>query len=272
MIVCVDIGGGTTRIGFSEDGKTFVDIIKFPTFDEFEKIVSRITDEIKKKTYEPEKIAIAAPGTIDRVNGKMVSWGQKHSWWGKSFFEPLRNSFPDAKLVIEHDADAGAVGEAHFGAGIDYSTFAFITLSTGIGGALIEHKRPAAVSANNEVGHQVINLTETESWSCGQKGCYESYASGTAFEKHFGIPPESCTDLTIWGKYAKLVAPGLVNLMLLWRPKVILIGGGVSSKLDSFIGPLKKEVDLLLGTYNNLSCNIIKSELDEPGLYGGLVL
>jgi glucokinase len=272
MIVCIDIGGGTTRIGFSTDGKTFEEIIKFPTFDDFDEVVNKIIEEIKIKTDTPEKISIAAPGTLDRKKGKLISWGQKHSWWGKSFFEPLNSNFPNANLKLEHDADVAALGEACFGAGVNYSSFGFITFSSGIGGALIENKRPARVSVDNEVGHQIVNFSETNEWSCGQKGCWESYASGTAFKKIFGIPPEECNDPEIWAKYGKFVAPGLANMMLLWRPEAILIGGGVSNKFESFISPLKDEVGKSLGTYKNLVCDIVKAELDEPGLYGGLVL
>src|SRR4029078_4659273 len=185
--VCVDIGGGTTRIGFSNDGKSFDEIEKFPTFEEFDEVVSKIIEIIKHKKVNPERVSIAAPGSIDRKEGRIISWGQKNTWRGGDFFSPLRAEFNNVSLVLEHDADAGAIGEAYFGAGINYSMFGYVTLSSGIGGALIENKKPSSVSVNNEVGHQIVNFEESETWSCGQKGCWESYASGTAFYKKFNI-------------------------------------------------------------------------------------
>ena len=111
-------------------------------------------------------------------------------------------------------------------------------------------------------------MNETRIWSCGQKGCFEAYASGTAFQKMFGTKAENCEDPIIWQKYAKFIAVGIANLLVFWSPEVLVIGGGVSNKFDKFIQPLKLELTTLLPIFQ--VPEIRKAKLDEPGLYGGL--
>lgn len=268
MIVCIDIGGGTTRVGFSGDGKTFTKIIKFATEDIFEDEVGRMAKEINAVKVNVKAIIIAAAGLVDRKNGIIISWGQKRSWWGKNIFRALSKYFPRAQMLLENDANLAGLGEAIFGAGKRYSLVGYVTLSTGVGGGLISNKRIADYNFGIEPGHQIVNIQETKIWSCGQKGCYESYASGTAFKQIFGISPETCTDKDVWGRYGRLVAAGMANLVALWSPEIIVIGGGVAHKFDKFIKPLREELTNLLPMY--VIPEIAKSLLDEPGLYGDL--
>lgn len=270
MIICIDIGGGTTRIGFSIDKKTFDKIVKFPTFDDFQDQINRMILEIKNLTPNPEKIIIAAAGAVDRKNGIIIKWGQKTCWWGQKVFKILRKTFPEVKLAMDNDANIGALGEAVLGAGKNYSLVGYVTFSSGIGGCMIVNKKIVDHKFGIEPAHQIVNFKETDAWSCGQKGCFEAYASGTAFKKIFGMPAEKCEDQTVWDRYAKLAAVGIANLLVLWSPEVLVIGGGLSNKFDKFIEPLKKELISLLPIFE--VPQIVKSELDEPGLYGGLVL
>ncbi len=270
MIVCIDIGGGTTRVGFSEDGRTFKSIVKFPTYQEFDEEINRIIQEIKNLSSNIEKISFAAAGTINRNDGRLIKWGQRHSWWGKSIFEPLRSSFPDAILKLENDAQAAGIGEAVFGSGQNHRVVGYITLSTGVGGGLYIDKNLAPHMFGFEPGHQIVNFAETETWSCGQKGCWEAYASGIAFKKRFGVLGEECEDQEIWNEYAKLLAPGISNTILIWSPEIIILGGGIAGKFDRFIEPLKAELIAELSIFE--MPEIVKAKLDEPGLYGGLVI
>lgn len=268
MIVCVDIGGGTTRIGFSDNRKTFTKIVKFPTENNFDLEIKLIVQKLREVTSNIEVIVIAIAGSVDRKTGKIISWGQRKSWWGKNIISVLSEYFPKKKFFIENDANIGALGEAVFGAGKNYSLVGYITLSSGIGGCLIVDKKIIDHKFGIEPGHQIVNFSETKKWSCGQKGCFESYASGTAFEQIFGISPEKCTDENIWKKYGESVAVGVANLICLWSPEIIIIGGGVSSKFDSFVKPLRKKLVELLPIYN--IPKILKSQLKEAGLLGGL--
>lgn len=270
MKICVDIGGGTTRIGFSIDGKSFASIVKFETLKNFNDQINKIIDEIKKQTSDVEKVSFAAAGVLDSKQGRIIHWGQRHSWSGKSVFESLHSAFPNAILKLENDADVAALGEAAFGAGAKFSIVGFLTLSTGIGGGLIINNKIVPHKLGFEPGHQILNVNENETWNCGQKGCFESYASGTAFKKIFGMPGEDCDDPKIWEQYAINLAQGVANVLVFWSPEVLILGGGISNKAKYFIGPLKREAKKLLPNFE--IPEIVRAKLDEPGLYGGLAL
>lgn len=268
MIVCIDIGGGTTRIGLSKNKKTFEKIIRFPTEDSFENEVNKMISKIKAEKATPKSIVIAASGSVDKKKGIIISWGQKKSWWGKNIFKPLSEEFINCKFLIENDANLGALGESVFGTGKGYSSVGYVTLSSGVGGCLIVNKQIMPYAFGLEPAHQIVNFTEKKVWSCGQKGCFEAYASGTAFKQIFKVNPEDCTNQKIWDKYTKLIAVGFANLICLWSPQILVIGGGVVNKYDYFIEPLKKELKRLLPMYK--IPEISKNKLNEAGLYGGL--
>lgn len=268
MIVCVDIGGGTTRVGLSADEQTFIQIERFGTREVFDEEMTSIVTVIKKHTSVVDKIVVAAAGSVDRKRGILITWGQKHVWWGKSIFDPLAAAFPKSTLHLENDANIAALGEAVYGAGKMYDQVGYLTISTGIGGGLVRNKRIVPHLYGLEPAHQIINFHETDVWSCGQRGCYEAYASGTAFNKIFGVPAEQCDEPNVWNDYAKLVAVGLANMIALWSPEIMIIGGGVANSFDMFISPLERELKRLLPIFD--VPKIVRAELSEPGLYGGL--
>jgi glucokinase len=269
MIACIDIGASKTRVGFSDNGVSFTDVKNFETFVEFKDQILRLVSEVTPNAQKLEKIAIGCAGTIDRKEGKVTWWGQRPSWWGQSLFGPLATLAPSAKLFIENDADMATLGEAVFGAGKRFSIVGYLTLSSGIGGGLVIDKKIVTHKYGFEPGHQIININETNAWSCGQKGCFESYASGTAFQKTFGMAGEECNDAKIWEQYAGLLAPGLANAIALWSPEVIILGGGISTKANFFLEPLRKRLKELIPFELP---EVLQANLGESGLYGGLAL
>jgi glucokinase len=269
MIACIDIGGSKTRVGFSDNGASFVDVKTFQTFIEFKDQILRLVEEITPNASKLEKIAIGCAGTIDREGGKVTWWGQRPSWWGQSLFGPLSSLAPSAKLYIENDADMATLGEAVYGAGKHFSIVGFLTLSSGIGGGLVIDKKIVSHKYGFEPGHQIINFDEQNEWSCGQKGCFESYASGTAFEKTFGVKGEDCNDPKVWQQYAGILAPGIANAIALWSPEVIILGGGISTKANFFLEELKKKLKQIIPFEIP---EVVQASLGDSGLYGGLAL
>lgn len=268
MNICIDIGGFTTRVGFSSSNINIDSIITFPTFDIFSSEINTIIQTIHQNTKSVHKICIGCAGSLDKKNGFIISWGQKKSWWNRSLFKPLHKAFPKAQLLLENDANLAALGEAIYGAGKNYNLVGYISLSSGIGGCLISNKSIVPHYFGIEPAHQIINYNEIKKWSCGQKGCFESYASGKAFQKIFGITPNNCDNKTIWKQYSSLVAVGIANMLVLWSPEVLVIGGGISNKFNQFHTPLIKKLKSLLPIFQIPP--IIKANLNEPCLYGCL--
>jgi predicted NBD/HSP70 family sugar kinase len=106
--------------------------------------------------------------------------------------------------------------------------------------------------------------------SCGQRGCLESYVSGKSFKEIYEVGPSKCDDAEVWEKYAHDLAPGIVNLVAMWGPDIIVLGGSISKKFEPFFKePLikKLEEEPLFDIPP-----IVKSVLgDDSGLYGGFL-
>ena len=214
-------------------------------------------------------VGIGCPGLIDSKNGTVVFSGNLNI---KNY--PLANSLSDAlgtEVKITNDANAAALGEAKFGAGKKYSDSILITLGTGVGGGIVIDGKlfEGGNSAGTEIGHTVI-VEGGESCTCGRKGCFEAYASATAlirqtqramndnknsrmWEKY---TPETVTGKTAFDyaesdaaaravvdSYIKYLACGIINLANVFRPQVVMLGGGVSEQKEKLTNPLQKILD-----------------------------
>lgn len=214
-------------------------------------------------------IGIGCAGMIDSENGTVIFAGNLKL-----------ESFPFAKVIeekvglkayITNDANAAALGEAKFGAGKNYKNSLFITLGTGVGGGIVIDGKlfEGNRSAGAEIGHMVIERGG-DRCTCGRRGCFEAYASATALIKRTRWAMEedagsamwqSCTSDTADGKtafsyadadvsarevvdwYIKRLACGLVNLANIFRPEIIMLGGGVAGQGERLTLPLQSMMD-----------------------------
>ncbi len=143
-----------------------------------------------------------------------------------------------------NDADCTALGEALVGAGRDYQDVVMLTLGAGVGGGVILDGRiyDGRGMGGMELGHMVI-VEEGEMCTCKRKGCLEAYVSETALEKRtkkvFGaaLPLSELLAMALAGDnrarevlddYVKKLGTGLVNIVNIFRPQLILLGGGIS--------------------------------------------
>jgi predicted NBD/HSP70 family sugar kinase len=108
MIICIDIGGITTRIGFSKNQKTFEKIVKFPTQDNFQNQVDKLTKELVIQTKTAKKIIIAAAGSVDKNRGLILKWGQNQP--RIKYLQPI--ILINGYSIPENDANIAGLGEA----------------------------------------------------------------------------------------------------------------------------------------------------------------
>jgi len=176
-------------------------------------------------------------------------------------------------FFIENDANAAAYGEFVAGAGKGTNNCVMITLGTGVGGGIIINGRLYSGSnyAGAELGHTVICL-EGETCNCGRQGCFETYASATALIRQtkqamIRYPESIMWDMcngdiknvsgrtafdamrkndeagkAVVDKYIYYLAMGLANVINIFQPDVLCIGGGVSKEGDNLIVPVSKIV------------------------------
>lgn len=237
-------------------------------------ILSLIDKMLKKADLSINEIAgvgVACPGMIDGRSGTVIFAG---NLFLKDF--PLGeklSSALDIAVRVTNDANAAALGEAKFGAGSGYSDSLFITLGTGVGGGIIIDNKlfEGNLSAGAELGHTVIREGGRKC-TCGRRGCLEAYASATALidmtkramladrnsqmwkicdlENVDGKTAFSCPDdpsaKKVVDRYIKYLACGLTNFANVFRPQVIILGGGVSAQGDNIVKPVQKMLDCQL--------------------------
>ncbi len=244
-------------------------------------------------------VGVGCPGMIDSKNGVVVFAGNLNL---RNF--PLADTLEEYlgfKVKVTNDANAAALGEAKFGAGKDYRDSILITLGTGVGGGIIIDDKlfEGYKSAGAEMGHMVI-VEGGESCTCGRKGCFEAYSSATALMKKTREVMEANPDSAMWrsynletvsGKtpfdypedkaaneiidwYVKYLACGICNLANIFRPQVVMLGGGVSEQGERLTKPLQARVDAqIFGGTKFAPVKVVKATLgSRAGAFGAATL
>lgn len=177
--------------------------------------------------------------------------------------------------VMDNDANAGALGEALYGAGAGYDPLFYMTLSTGIGGGFIADGKVyrGADSYAGEVGHLAIR-PDGPVCLCGARGCYERMCSGLWLERDHGRPAdELLRDPQFAARYAVDLALGLKAVVMLLNPARIIIGGGISKAGEALFEPLRQELRRQVTAWSQARLDVVPAALgDDSVLYGALAL
>lgn len=216
-------------------------------------------------------VGIASPGIANHDTG-VVEYANNLPFRMFPIADILRERFPVKSIRIENDANAAAWGEAMVGAAKGTKNSVMITLGTGVGGGvIIDGKIYSGFNyAGAELGHIVISAGGAPC-SCGRKGCWEAYSSATALIRMTGEKIEECkkngiptvmTELAeqkgkisgrtafdgmklgdeaakqVVDKYIEYLACGITNIVNIFQPEVISIGGGISNEKENLLKPL----------------------------------
>ena len=262
------------RLAVSENGKTF-DIPKIvPTPQNFEEGME-VFESLAKELAGGQKVLAAAGGIAGPFNKeKTVLLNAPHllDWVGKPLGERLRRIL-DCPVYLNNDAALGGLGEAVEGAGKNEKIVAYLTFGTGVGGARIVDGKIDNNAFGFEPGHQILMMTPAFVPQSGTSaGKWESYVSGSGFEKRYQKKPAEITDPKIWEEAARWLAYGLHNVIMLWSPNAVILGGPmilgrVAISLPVVVNYLKE----INKTFPEMPL-VKKAELgDLVGLYGALV-
>lgn len=214
-------------------------------------------------------VGVGAPGPTDPKTGVLL---QPPNLPPDCHDLPLRDLLEPAlgvRVVVENDANAAALGEHHYGAGRGVGDMIYITVSTGIGGGVLTGGRllRGAGFLAGEVGHMVLSAEGQDICGCGRIGCWEAISSGTAIARQAreavtagrapgllaradGDPSRLVPALVV--EAARAGDPsagaildravfyngvGLQNLLHLFSPGLIVIGGGLTHAWDVLVAP-----------------------------------
>ena len=272
MYLSIDLGRSTTRVASTTDLQKIHKVAKFPTDTNFEKQIKHITDAIYDVSDNDHvnAIALGVPATLDKKSKKFIACANYPVLAGLPFNSLLPESLRNSKLIVENDALLGGLGEAYFGAGIEFNIVSYLTLSTGVGGTRIEKNKDGYTFIEAEPGHHVICEDDKVADKTGIFGTFESFCSGSYFEMRYGEKPINIKNDKIWKDYAKHLSSGIINIISLWKPEAIILGGGISNNFDVFYPHLNN----YLSTQSFFAIpEIVRSQLgDDSGIYGGFVL
>ncbi|MGN0817438.1 MAG: ROK family protein [Candidatus Coproplasma sp.] len=245
-------------------------------------------------------VGIGCPGVIESATGTIIfagNLGLKNYPLGEELEKLLKTT-----VKVTNDANAAALGEARFGAGKEYKNSILVTLGTGVGGGIIIDGKlfEGNKSAGAEIGHMVIERYG-ERCTCGRRGCFEAYSSATALMRRtkWAMEENPVSDMwktytsdTCTGKtafeyaetdrtarevvdwYVNYLACGLINLANIFRPEVIMLGGGVSAQGENLTAPLQAIVDKeVFGGGSHAPVKILTASLgNKAGALGAAAL
>lgn len=231
MLLLFDIGGTKMRIARSRDGIGFDEpvVLKTPK-DDFAEGVKMFAASARELAGG-EKIAAAAGGVagpLNREKIELVGAPNIPGWVGKPLRSELERSL-GCSVALENDAALAGLGEATVGAGKGFEIVAYVTVSTGVGGARIVDGRIDRSRFGFEIGHQIVRMDEVDSTSASaaEAGHIESYLSGTAFAERYGVKAAEVREEAVWDRAAQELAIALNNVSVFWSPDVIVLGGSM---------------------------------------------
>jgi glucokinase len=176
---------------------------------------------------------------------------------------------------MDNDANAGALGEAYFGAGRGFDPLFYMTLSTGIGGGIVAAGKVhrGADSYGGEIGHLTIRPGGPDCL-CGAKGCYERMCCGLWLEHDHGrTAAELMQDAAFVRNYVVDLALGLKCCIMLLNPARIVIGGGIAKAGDALFVPLREELRRQITAWSRARIDVVPAALgDDSVLWGALAL
>lgn len=273
--ILFDIGGTKTRVAVSEDLKTFSDPVKFDTPKTCKELVEVMAEKVSKMTDKKiEAIAGGVRGVLDHDKTMMVNdpGGELAGYENEPLAEMLKKKFK-AEVFLENDAAIVGLGESIFGAGEGYDIVAYHTVSTGVGGARIDHGVIDAFATGFEPGHQILDLDHTVLGD-GKEATLENLVSGSALEERVGMKPYDVPqDDAVWNQLAEYLGYGLHNTILYWSPDVIVLGGSmIVGDPRILLNDIIKHTHEIVGDTTTVP-DIVDATLgDFGGLYGAMVI
>ena len=261
MKLVLDIGGTHTRL--ARAGTAPEDIRVFPTSPKPARAVAQIVQEARAIAgSEPiEAVASAVAGV--NQNGSIIHSPNLPDWDGFALSRELGGAL-EAPVTLINDADAAALGEATSGAGQGARIVALLSIGTGVGGGRVVDGHIDAATFGFEPGQMVVDPKTGAT--------LESEISGGALMQKFNTHPQGLSAEEYAARVA-LVAMGLHNLIMLWSPEVVVLGGGTVNEENGYrLADIRTALEKLPNIFPSLPKLCPAALGDSAGLYGALAM
>jgi len=261
VIGAVDIGGTKLALGVVDDTGRVVEKTEVPTnpargFDHAMREVAALLCQCAQRADSSlSGVGIGCTGQVDAATGTLGEVHNLQGWKGGNPVAFFRQEF-EVPTALENDADAAALGELYWGSGKAQTPMIYVTVGTGIGVSVILHGKVYRGAGNGhpEIGHHVI-VPSGPLCTCGARGCWESLASGPAIPAWIAknapksYPQDGLTAREVcsraadgdeWSRRAVehvgyYLALGLANLVNIFAPQTIVLGGSVMKSAPLFL-------------------------------------
>jgi glucokinase len=288
MIIGVDLGGTKIAAALAyTTGKVITDLT-LPT--EAQKGKKQVIQNLIKAIHTLAKgnkakiscIGVGVPGPILYEKGIVIEPPNLPGWKKVNLKKILEKEF-NVPIHLDNDANCAALAEAKFGAGKRARHFIYMTISTGIGGGIIIDRKlyRGAIGAAGEFGHMKID-SKGYTCGCGNVGCLEALASGTAIKRRSGMDAIAVElaarqgdkeAMKVINTTAHYLAIGIANLVNIFNPEMVILGGGVSKMRELLLHPIRKEFKKYALTLTAKNVKIVRASLgSESGMLGAVAL
>ncbi len=309
----IDLGGTNIAVGIVDEENKIIARANSKTQTENAEQVADAMAETARKALESAGLTLAdvpwigvgSPGTINKSTG-IIEFANNLPFKNTPMQEMLSQRLEGKQVLMENDANAAAFGEYMAGALKGSDNAIAITLGTGVGGGIIiNHKIYSGSNfAGAELGHTVI-VVDGRPCTCGRHGCWETYASATGLIKttkeHMADAPK---DSPLWtladgimdnvngrtafdamrqgdpvGKeivdeYIHYFSVGLIDMINIFQPDILCVGGGISNEGETLLAPVREYVDKEQYAMNSTKkTTICRAKLgNDAGIIGAALL
>lgn len=306
----IDIGGTRHNIGLSGQDGILVEHIEKNTnrqggpkamISSIVEIINQLTSKNKIDKSRIKRIGIGFGGPVNSYKGIVIRSVHVDGWNEYPLAQEIAN-LVNIPVIIDNDVNAAVLGEWYFGAGKGYQNIFYVNIGTGIGGgAIVNNQLVRGASMNaTEIGHMKVTEVPPRLCGCGAWGCLEAICSGDSIGKRATerlVFEDSVLkrngQLKVSGKMVydaadqgdplareiidqsiKILGTKIADVITLFNPDLVIIGGGIVSRPDaSFLNPLTSVIKRTAMKEASEHVNIVKAENGYlAGVIGGVAL
>ncbi len=302
----VDLGGTGIKVGLVTEKGEILAKGSTPTkrerpyqeiIEDIANLCKRVVKDAKADMADVGSIGVGVPGICDPKTG-VIPFCTNLGWHEVPFVAEMQKHIMKP-VIVDNDATVAGFAESIAGVSAGSSSSVFLTLGTGVGGAIILNGKPfsGAHGVGSEIGHLIIRM-DGDPCNCGNYGCFERYASATAIirmaKEVLADYPDSrilarvggdesrinaktvidCAKegdeaaLKAFNQYVKGLATGIVSVIHMIDPEVIALGGGVSMAGDFLLDAVRAEIPKMV-MYKTMP--FARIELAQLGADAGII-
>lgn len=309
----IDLGGTNIVVGIIDENNKILakasrkTNVPRPAEDIFDDMAAAVKDAMSQLYITKDEVisvGVGTPGSVNKAD-ELIEFANNLDFNNVPAYKLLRDRLGIQNVYFDNDANCAALGEAVAGCGKGVKDFIMITLGTGVGsGIIVNGKLVTGVNyAAGEMGHTVL-VYDGIQCNCGRKGCWEKYSSATALisqtkdamKKNFNslmwdlvggdinkVNGRTAFDAMRKGdtvaqevvnNYVALLTCGIGNIINVFQPDMVCVGGGIGNEKENLLGPVRKLLKSeVYSIYAKKQTQLVAAELgNDAGIIGAALL